>query len=203
MVQFIYNPTLVNLFIQRRKPLTKAESVLRKIEKMTETRFLPIIGPEKGKILAKVVRETKPKHLLEVGTLIGYSAILIGRELESDAHLITIEVHEDEAKMAEEHIRMAGIRAKVEVLVGDALKIIPRLKGSFDLVFIDAEKTEYFQYLKLVEPKLHKGSVIVADNAGIFADQMRDYLTYLRTSPKYSSEYVQAGEDGLEISIRL
>lgn len=183
--------------------MKKAESVLRKIEKMTQTQFLPIIGPEKGKILAQIVRETKPNRVLEVGTLIGYSAILIGREINVDAHLVTIEIHEDEAKMAEEHIRMAGIRAKVEVLVGDALKIIPKLKGSFDLVFIDAEKTKYFEYLKLVEDKLHSRSVIVADNAGIFAHQMKDYLDYLRSSPKYSSKYVQVGEDGLEISVRL
>jgi predicted O-methyltransferase YrrM len=182
--------------------LSQAEKVLRKIEKMSETQFLPIIGPEKGKILASVVRETKPRRVLEVGTLIGYSAILIGRELDADAHLITVEIHGGEARMAQENIRLAGIRAKVEVLVGDALRVIPKLKGSFDLVFIDAEKTEYYQYLKLVEDKLHKESFIVADNAGVFADQMRDYLDYLRTSPKYSSKYVQVGEDGLEISIR-
>jgi len=169
---------------------------------MSRTQFLPIVGPEKGKILAGVVRETRPKRVLEVGALIGYSAILIGKELDADAHIITIEIHEDEARMAEENIRLAGIRTKVDVLVGDAIKIIPTLKGSFDLVFIDAEKTEYYQYLKLVEGKLHKGSVVVADNAGIFADQMRDYLDYLRTSPKYSSKYVQVGEDGLEISVR-
>jgi predicted O-methyltransferase YrrM len=182
--------------------LSQAEKILRKIEKMSRTQFLPIVGPEKGKILAGVVRETRPKRVLEVGALIGYSAILIGKELDADAHIITIEIHEDEARMAEENIRLAGIRTKVDVLVGDAIKIIPTLKGSFDLVFIDAEKTEYYQYLKLVEGKLHKGSVVVADNAGIFADQMRDYLDYLRTSPKYSSKYVQVGEDGLEISVR-
>jgi predicted O-methyltransferase YrrM len=182
--------------------LSQAEKVLRKIEHMTEKQFLPIIGSEKGKVLARVVRETKPKRVLEVGTLIGYSAILIGRELEPDAHLISIEIHADEARMAEKNIKAAGVRAKVEVLVGDAVKVIPTLKGTFDLVFIDAEKTEYYQYLKLFEGKLRKGSVVVADNAGIFADQMRDYLDYLRTSPKYSSRYVQVGEDGLEISVR-
>jgi predicted O-methyltransferase YrrM len=183
--------------------LSKAERVLREIEEMTEKRFLPIVGPEKGEILAKVVRETRPKRVLEVGTLIGYSAIIIGKELDKDAHLITIEIHADEAKMAQENMRRAGIRAKVEVLVGDALSVIPKLKGLFDLVFIDAEKTEYFQYLKLVEDKLHTGSVLVADNVGIFADQMKDYLEYLRSSSVYSSRYVEVGDDGLEISVRL
>ena len=169
---------------------------------MSETQFLPIVGPEKGRVLAKVVRDTKPKRLLEVGTLIGYSSIIIGQELDADAHLITIEIHADEAELAKHNISEARIRAKIEVLVGDAIKIIPTLKGPFDLVFIDAAKTEYLQYLKLVEDKLHKGSVIVADNAGIFANQMNDYLIYLRSSALYRSKYIKVGEDGLEISIR-
>jgi predicted O-methyltransferase YrrM len=59
------------------------------------------------------------------------------------------------------------------------------------------------EYLRLVENKLHKGAVVVADNAGIFAGQMRDYLSYVRTSGKYRSRYVPVGEDGLEISVKL
>lgn len=69
-------------------------------------------------------------------------------------------------------------------------------------MFIDAEKTEYLQYLKLVEEKLHAGSVIVADNAGVFADQMKGYLDRVR-SKMYRSRFVEVGDDGLEISIRL
>lgn len=170
---------------------------------MAEKEFLPIIGPRKGKILADTVREVRPKRVLEVGTLIGYSAILIGRELDKNARLITIEIHEDEAKMAEENIKKAQILPAVQVFVGDAVKIIPKLQGQFDLVFIDAEKTEYFDYLRLVEDKLHKGSVVVADNAGIFADQMRDDLDHVRHSGKYESKYVAVGGDGLEISVKL
>jgi len=180
--------------------MTAADVVLGDIERMSETQFLPIVGPRKGKILAETVRRVRPKRVLEVGTLIGYSAILIGRELEADACLTSIEIHAHEAEVAEENIQKAGIRAEVDVIVGDALKIIPKLEGKFDLVFIDADKTEYLQYLKLVEPKLHKGSVLVADNAGIFADQMKDYLDYVRSSGKYTSKYIQVGEDGLEIS---
>jgi predicted O-methyltransferase YrrM len=77
------------------------------------------------------------------------------------------------------------------------------LQGQFDLVFIDAEKKEYIDYLRLVERKLHKGSVVVADNAGIFADQMRQYLDYVRSSGKYRSKYVPVEEDGLEVSVKL
>jgi predicted O-methyltransferase YrrM len=81
--------------------------------------------------------------------------------------------------------------------------MIPTLEGQFDFAFIDAKKNEYFQYLKLVEDKLQKGSVVFADNAGVFANQMGDYLDYVRNSGKYRSCYFQVGGDGVEISIKL
>jgi predicted O-methyltransferase YrrM len=183
--------------------LSKAYKVLKEIEKMTKREFLPIVGSRKGRILVEAIREVKPKRVLEIGALIGYSAILMGKELGRDASLITIEIHSDEARMAEQNINRAQIKPSVKVLVGDAIRVIPMLQGQFDLVFIDAEKKEYIDYLRLVERKLHKGSVIVADNAGIFADQMREYLDYVRSSGKYWSKYVPVEEDGLEVSEKL
>lgn len=170
---------------------------------MTKKEFLPIIGLRKGKILAETIRKTKPKHVLEIGTLIGYSAILIGKELTPDAEITTIEIHCEEAEIAEKNIQRAEIAPKVNVIVGDAVRVIPILKTCFDAVFIDAEKTEYYEYLHLMEAKLHSGTVIIADNAGIFANQMRDYLDYVRKSGKYTSEFFQVEEDGVEVSIKL
>ncbi len=164
---------------------------------------LPIVGPKKGQVLADVIRAVKPKRVLEVGTLTGYSAILMGKELGNEAHLITIENHTDEAKIAQQNIRKAEILPTVEIMIGDAKEIIPQLEGTFDLVFIDADKKEYFDYLQLVEGKIHNGGVVVADNAGIFANQMRNYLDYVRFSGKYNSRYVPVGGDGLEISVKL
>jgi predicted O-methyltransferase YrrM len=183
--------------------LSKADKVLKEIESMTARRFLPIVGPDKGTVLVKVIEEIKPKRVLEVGTLIGYSATLMAKELESDAHLISIEIHADEAEMARQNIKKAQVRPMIDVIEGDAIEVIPKLNGKFDMVFIDAEKTEYMDYLRLVERKLHRGSVVVADNAGAFADQMRDYLNYVRSSRKYRSEYVSFGEDGVEVSVKL
>jgi predicted O-methyltransferase YrrM len=180
-----------------------AEKVLKRIERMTTNQFLPIVGPRKGKVLVDTIRRTKPKRVLEVGTLIGYSATLMGKELGKEAHLVTVEIHADEAEVARENIKKAGIPAEIEVIVGDAIEVIPKLEGKFDMVFIDANKSEYREYLRLVEDKLHKGSVIVADNAGIFADEMRNYLDYVRSSGKYSSEYIPMGDDGLEVSVKL
>ena len=101
--------------------LNKAESVLRKIEKKAHSEFLPIIGPEKGQVLADEIRKTKPKSVLEVGTLIGYSAILMGKELDKNARIITIEIHANETKNAEENIRRANVPPKIEVITGNAI----------------------------------------------------------------------------------
>jgi predicted O-methyltransferase YrrM len=183
--------------------LDEADKVLKEIERMIEKEFLPIVGPHKGEILVESIRKIRPKRVLEVGTLIGYSAILMAKELGSKAHLITIEIDADEAEIARENIKSAKVSPTVDVIAGDAIAVIPELTGKFDMVFVDGEKNEYLEYLRLVERKLHKGSAIVADNAGIFADEMKDYLEYVRSSGKYSSKYVPVSEDGLEVSVKL
>ncbi len=183
--------------------LSKAEQLLKEIEDIATVEFLPIVGSRKGKILVEEVKKAKPKNVLEVGTFIGYSAILIGCELDTDARFVSIEQHLDEVEVAKDNIRQAKVPVEVQVLGGDALEVIPTLKCCFDFVFIDAAKDEYYQYLKLAEDKLAKGAVIVADNAGMFAAEMKEYLEYVRRSGKYSSRYVGVGDDGLEISVKL
>jgi predicted O-methyltransferase YrrM len=183
--------------------LSNANRVLKEIERKANREFLPIIGPHKGQVLLKVIHEIKPKRVLEIGTLVGYSTILMGKELGSDAHLVSIEIDPDEAQIAEENIKRAKIPSIVEILVGDAIDVLPRLEGMFDLVFIDAEKSDYLNYLKLIENRLHKGSVVAVDNVGFFASQMRKYLEYVRSSGKYDSRYVPANGDGIEISAKL
>ncbi len=161
------------------------------------------MGRRKGKILAAEVRKAKPQHVLEVGTLIGYSAILMGKELDADAEIVSIEIHREEAEKAGANVVEANLEPKITIIMGDAWMVIPTLDGPFDFAFIDAEKSEYLQYLKLAEDKFHEGTVVVADNAGIFAEQMSDYLDYVRKSGKYGSRYVQVGDDGMEISVRV
>ena len=185
------------------KTLSTAEEVLWQIENASAKDFLPIIGPFKGKILAEEVRKAKPRHVLEVGTLIGYSAILMGKEMGDKSEIVTVELHRDEAELAGKNIVRANISAKIQIIVGDALQVIPTSTGQFDFAFIDAEKTEYLQYLQLAEDKLPKGAVVFADNAGVFADQMGDYLDYVRNSGNYRSRYIQVGGDGVEISVKL
>ncbi|MFH0897637.1 MAG: class I SAM-dependent methyltransferase [Candidatus Bathyarchaeota archaeon] len=157
---------------------------MKEIEKITGKSFLPIIEPHKGQVLVEVVREIKPKRVLEVGTLIGYSATLMGKELGKDTEIITIEIIVNDARKAEENIKRGKIFPTMKVIFGNALEVITGLESVFDLVFIDAEKSECVDYLRLVEDKLHRERVIVADNAGIFVDEMRNYLDYVRFSGK-------------------
>jgi len=89
------------------------------------------------------------------------------------------------------------------VLVGDALELTAELDGRFDLVFLDAAKSEYLSYLENVEKNLRRGSVVLADNAGIYSYSMRSYLDYVRKSGRYESKFVPAGGDGIEVSTKL
>jgi predicted O-methyltransferase YrrM len=82
------------------------------------------------------------------------------------------------------------------------VRVVPKLIGRFDMVFIDADKSEYLDYLRLVEDKLPMGSVVVAHSAGIFTDEMGDYLDYVRSSGIYRSKYITVGNDGLEVNVK-
>jgi predicted O-methyltransferase YrrM len=185
-----------------------ADEVLREIEKIGEKKFIPSIGPVKGKVLAEVIQKTKPKRIVEVGALYGYSSILMAKNAPK-AKITTIEVSPEHVRITRENVRRAGMDDRIEVLQGDGTQALSKLTGSFDLVFLDAAKEEYLAYLKAVEKKLHKGSIVVADNVGVFADQMKDFLDYIRNSDSYKSRTVETGleysggEDAMEISEKI
>lgn len=182
--------------------MTETEAVLRDIEQIARVDFLPIIGPVKGKYLVDTVRRFKVKTALEVGTLIGYSAILIASNLPEGGKLHTIEISPCSARLAGGNISRAGLDSKVEIHTGDAIKVIPQISEDFDMVFLDATKNEYLDYLRLAEDKLKKGGVVFADNVKIFAGAMQDFLDYVRNSGKYKSEFIDVGSDGIERSIK-
>jgi predicted O-methyltransferase YrrM len=189
----------------------EAQKVLERLDRMGEKESLPSIGPIKGKIIADVIQDHKPKNILEIGTLYGYSSILMSSLLpDENGKVITIEIDKEYASVARQNIVDAALENKVDVVVGDALDIIPKLLQKFDMVFLDALKEEYFKYLKLVEKKLKKGAVIVADNVGIFEKFMFDYLEYVRNSGRYKSTTIQTElefnenvKDAIEISIKI
>ena len=190
----------------------ETSKVLKRLERLAEKESLPLIGPTKGKIIAGLIKDYKPRSILEIGTLYGYSAILMGSMLpeENSGKVITIEIDEGSVNIARKNIEDAALANRVEVIVGDALDIIPKLHGKFDMVFLDATKEQYFRYLKFVEKNLEKGSIVVADNVGIFERSMYDYLQYVRDSGRYNSrvldtelEFNKNVKDAIEISIKI
>ncbi len=177
----------------------QAKDVLTEIE--TEGHVM-IVGPAKGQVLESVVKKKKPKRSLEIGTYVGYSAILMSATAGPQTEIITIEVDSDIADIARMNIKKAGFEDRVEIRVGDATELIPSLSGTFDFMFIDALKEDYLAYLKLAEKKLEKGAIVVADNVKIFEEAMGDYLEYVRKSGKYESTTYDVGSDALEVSIK-
>lgn len=186
--------------------------VLKRLESMSERESLPSIGPIKGKIISSVIQDYRPKNILEIGTLHGYSSILMGGLLPDDntGKVITIEIDKENVKIAKKNIEDAALAYKVNVLSGSALEIVPKLRENFDMVFLDATKQEYLKYLKLVEKNLKKNAVVVADNVGIFEESLNDYLEYVRNSGRYKSRTVQTElefnegvKDAIEISIKI
>ena len=187
-------------------------NLLRELEQIAKREHLPSIGPIKGKIISDIIKKYRPTSILEIGTLHGYSAILMGNLLpEDDGKLITIEIDKNLANIARKNIDKAGLSDKIEVICRNAIDVIPTLAGyKFDMVFLDAIKSEYLQYLKLIEEKnlMKRESVVVADNVILYENEMEDYLEYVRNSGKYLSHTTEATlefnknvKDALEISL--
>ena len=208
-----------------------AAKVLQDIEKTAKKEFLPSIGPIKGKIMKDIIKEHKPEKALEIGTLHGYSAILITINIliqkagkkkmnidfennSSEPILFTLEKDGEMAQIARSNIENSGLSDKIHLINGDALKEIPKLKPKykFDMVFLDASKSEYLKYLQLIEQYglLNKRAVVVADNVIMYEDEMKDYLNYVRNSGNYISrttktilEFNKKIKDALEVSINV
>jgi predicted O-methyltransferase YrrM len=187
-------------------------TLLRELEQIAKREHLPSIGPIKGKIISAIMKKYKPTTILEIGTLYGYSAILMADSLSDDGKLITVEIDKNNADAARKNIDKAGLSNKIKVICDNALDVIPTLAGyKFDLVFLDAAKSEYLEYLRLIEEKnlMKENSVVVADNVILYENEMKDYLEYVRNSGRYMSqttettlEFNKNVKDALEISLR-
>lgn len=117
-----------------------------------------------GKFLEMFSQLLSPTHILEIGTYTGYSAICLAKGLSPGGKLTTIEVNDELRKKSLEFFAMAGVGDQIEIINGDALKVIPTLDRSFDLVFIDGRKENYSDYYRLVIDKVPSGGYILADN---------------------------------------
>ncbi len=121
-------------------------------------------GHLQGRILSMLSKLIHPKYILEIGTYTGYSALCLAEGLLTNGELHTIDINEELTGLQRRYFDKSGYGEQIIQHTGDALKIIPKLKQSFDLVFIDADKHNYPRYLEILLPKLPKGTVILSDN---------------------------------------
>ena len=146
---------------------TALDEVLQEIEDYTlanHPHAQMLSGHVQGKVLELFSKMIAPKRILEIGTFTGFSALCLAKGLQEDGKLITLELREDDAATAKKYFEKAGMESKIELLVGDALQIIPTLQENWELVFIDADKVNYINYYELTLPSVKSGGWILADN---------------------------------------
>ena len=163
--------------------------------------------PGDAMMLRILVESSGAKRGIEVGSASGFGAINMGIAFErTGGHLYTLEIDPQSAKVCRDNLQKVGLENTVTCIEGDALKTLPTLEGKFDFVFIDALKQDYLKYLKLIEPKLKPGAVVVGDNVIRSARAMKDFLDYIQNSPDYDTVTIRASmekNDGMTISYKI
>lgn len=199
--------------------LDKDESPLvRTIEQEAVRDYVPIIRKESRNLLRVLLKIKKPGAVLEVGTAIGFSAVLMGECLPEGSHITTIEKYEKRIPIARENFRRAGMEKKITLLEGDAADVLKGLEGSYDFIFMDAAKGQYIHFLPEVLRLLAPGGILVSDNVLQGGDvvesryavvrrnrtihsRMREYLWTLKHMDGLETIVLPIG-DGMTVSVK-
>jgi predicted O-methyltransferase YrrM len=179
-----------------------AQRMLGMMDRATALWQVPVIGRDKGRVIRKLIERHRCSRAMEIGSLLGYSAILIASALPPRGRLTCLEANGYLAKFVKFNLERAGLGKKAKVVVGDAVRVIPLLPGRFDFVLIDAAKEDYLDYLRQLEPKLVTGAVVVADNTGAFRREVAGYLDHVRNpAGRYDTQEYEFGADAMEVSV--
>jgi caffeoyl-CoA O-methyltransferase len=187
------------------------EALLDRMEQYAAEYGQPIADPEVAQLLRVLIAARRPRRILEVGTNIGYSVIVMGRECGHDSVIETIELDRGTLATAKNFVAEAALECHVIFHEGAALDVIPNLAGPFDLVFIDCVKTEYDAYLNELLPKMEPGSLVVCDNLlwkgqvaeGVHdpaTDALREFNHRIATDPRLITTILPVG-DGTGLSV--
>lgn len=189
--------------------------ILQELTKETWQKVLNprmISGAYQGRILSMISKLIQPKNVLEIGTFTGYSALSIAEGLPKDGTLFTIDRNEELAELQQKYFNKSRYTNQLKSYVGNAIEIIPTLHQKFDLVFIDADKSNYTNYFHLIIDKMNSGGIILSDNVlwyGKVAEQaelkdtdtiaLQAYNTLLNTDDRIETVMLPI-RDGLTIS---
>ena len=146
---------------------TKETAILEKLNRETHAKIMMprmLSGHLQGRVLSMFSNMIKPTQILEIGTYTGYSALCLAEGLAEGGKLHTIDINEELEVMVRKYFSEASVDKKINYYIGNAMNIIPGIKETFDLVFIDADKENYSNYYDLVFDKVRKGGYIIADN---------------------------------------
>ena len=187
---------------------------LEKIKEKALDEHIPIIMDDTLAVIDKVLKEIKPKKILEIGTAVGYSAMCFSEYLQEGGRIDTIERDEERIAQAKENIVKVGVQEKINIIEGDAVEILPNLNEKYDMIFIDAAKAKYPFFLQESLRMLNENGIIFADNILYKGYVMSDYnkhkqrtaVTHLRQyiketteNPELETEILEVG-DGLAIT---
>ena len=192
--------------------------LLEEIRREALAEDVPVIRPETGSFLKTLLLLKRPKQVLEVGTAVGYSALLMCEALEEDGRITTIEKYEKRIPKARENFRRAGRQEWITLLEGDAAEILKGLEGPFDMIFMDAAKGQYLNFLPDALRLLAPGGLMVSDNILQDGDvlesrfavarrdrtihsRMREYLYLLKHTKGLATSIVPIG-DGVAVSVK-
>lgn len=201
-----------------RSLLPESEGILKEIEEAAhdEKSYVPIAEPETRQLLELLVDMTRPKKVLEIGTGSGYSAISMAMRNEEIA-VTTIERYAKAAGVARENIEKAGLLGRITLIEGEAAEVLRDICGQFDMVFLDAAKAQYINFLPEILRILKKGGLLVSDNVlykGMTAERsllvrrkitivkrLKKYLQEISKSPYFKTSVLPMG-DGVALSWR-
>ena len=144
--------------------LPRRDGVLREMERYAARHNVPIIGPACGRLLHQLARLIKARRVFEMGSAIGYSTIWLARAVGPQGKVYYTDSDTANAQRARENFRRAGVAARIEIMVGDALKSFKSTRGEFDLIFNDVDKQQYPEVLPLALPRLRVGGLFITDN---------------------------------------
>ena len=209
-------PKEIDEYVLKHAP--KESEILYQINRETHLKVMQprmLSGHFQGQLLKFLVEMIQPQSILEIGTYTGYSAIAMAEGLPENGKLVTIDINLELEKMIDNFITTAKLKDKIVQLTGSALEIIPTLTQRFDLVFIDADKRNYKNYLDLVIDKVNSGGYILTDNVlwsgkvtlpnsqmDLDTKLINEYNEYVQSHPKLKSILLPV-RDGLYLSRKI
>ena len=188
--------------------MTVFDKVLQDVDERCREQHIPMLGSEKAEFLADLVQKAGPSLIVECGTAIGYSGLWMVNALKSvgEGRLITVEIDTERAQEAQENFRRANVDDLIDSQTGDATEVLKTIHEPVDFLLLDNNYSNYFPCFRAIESRLTDGATVVADNVGIGAAGMADYLNHVRSHYESRTHWFETDlpwvkRDAMEVTI--